>query len=162
MYGLNRARERGTLKRRLFPFCPRWEALSLPPPPSSLFLSLPSCRFLFGGRVLDIACPASIVTGTDTVQLAQIPLLTTIQWRTTRPCSVSLYKCLVQESNSLLEVKGPRATWGIKSFSLEMSGNLVRFRSIPKKTKTRPRACWEIKLKPMPFSSHTDGSSDAL
>lgn len=78
------------LKLRLFPFCPRWKALSLPPPPSLLSLS-PSfslsseCRFIFGGRVLDINCPASIVIGKHTVQLAQIPLVTTIQWRTTGP-----------------------------------------------------------------------------
>lgn len=58
---------------------------SLPPLPFSLLLSLPSCRFIFGGRVLDINCPASIVTGKHTVQLAQIPLLTTIQRRTTGP-----------------------------------------------------------------------------
>lgn len=58
---------------------------SLPPLPFSLLLSLPSCRFIFSGRVLDINCPASIVTGKHTVQLAQIPLLTTIRSRTTEP-----------------------------------------------------------------------------
>lgn len=79
---------------------------SLPPLPFSLLLSLPSCRFIFSGRVLDINCPASIVTGKHTVQLAQIPLLTTIRSRTTEPQVpaplLSSPKHLVQESSSQL------------------------------------------------------------
>lgn len=120
---------------------------SLPPLPFSLLLSLPSCRFIFSGRVLDINCPASIVTGKHTVQLAQIPLLTTIRSRTTEPQVpaplLSSRKHLVQESSSqlgeeLLEPNGAqRAT---------RSCNLVRCLTLPKKRKSCAQACREIKL----------------
>lgn len=121
----------------------------LPPLPFSLLLSLPSCRFIFSGRVLDINCPASIVTGKHTVQLAQIPLLTTIRLRTTEPQVpappplLSSRKHLVQESSSqlgeeLLEPNGAqRAT---------RSCNLVRCLTLPKKRKSCAQACREIKL----------------
>lgn len=79
---------------------------SLPPslsPFLSLLLSLPSCRFIFGGRVLDIHCPASVVTGKRTVQLAQIPLLT-ISGEQLDPRFFLVELLLVQEWSSLLEV----------------------------------------------------------
>lgn len=113
---------------------------SLPPLPFSLLLSLPSCRFIFSGRVLDINCPASIVTGKHTVQLAQIPLLTTIRSRTTEPQVPAplLSSLSSQLGEELLEPNGAqRAT---------RSCNLVRCLTLPKKRKSCAQACREIKL----------------
>lgn len=82
---------------------------SLPPLPFSLLLSLPSCRFIFSGRVLDINCPASIVTGKHTVQLAQIPLLTTIRSRTTEP---QVPAPLLSSLLVSIWFKSPALSWG--------------------------------------------------
>lgn len=145
------------LKRRLFPLRSPLKGCfpsssSLPSSPvTPSFFSLPSRRFIFGGRVLDITRPASIGSANTHC--------------TTCPNSISNYYSIEHKPDAGKYLFWRRSLYGTQvkqrlrnhlsneKAALEMSAHC------PKKVESRTRACWVITLQQKAKPSGLRGGS---